>query len=133
MSDQIALALSGIKYVVLTSTVTLNGPDNERLKIMVVTDEEDILRLYTEYFSRRGHQVLKTYLTAENVMNDVERETPNICLTDHRLPGTKDGLDLAAEILDKYPSAPIVFVTANEYLQSELSKYRVFEGKKLKC
>jgi DNA-binding response OmpR family regulator len=112
--------------------MTTSQPGNETLKIMVVNDEEDILNLYTDFFSRRGHQVLKTYLSAENVMNDVKRETPNIYLIDHKLPGTKDGLDLAAEILEKYPSAPILFVTANEYLESELSKHRIFEGKKLK-
>ena len=110
----------------------LSKLNNEELKIMVVNDEEDILKLYSDYFSNRGHQVLKTYLTAENVMDDIERESPNIYVIDDKLPGTKNGLDLAAEILAKYPSAPILFVTANEYLESELSKHRIFDGKKLK-
>lgn len=105
---------------------------NEKLKIMVVNDEADILRLYSDYFSKRGHQVLKTYLTAENVMNDIERERPNMYVIDHKLPGSKDGIDLAIEILTKYPSSPILFVTANEYLDSELSKHRIFDGKKIK-
>jgi DNA-binding LytR/AlgR family response regulator len=51
---------------------------------------------------------------------------------DHKLPGTKNGLDLAAEILLKYPLAPILFVTANQYLESELLKHRIFDGKKIK-
>ena len=110
----------------------LSKLNNEELKIMVVNDEEDILKLYSDYFSNRGHQVLKTYLTAENVMDDIERESPNIYVIDDKLPGPKNGLDLAAEILAKYPSAPILFVTANEYLESELSKHRIFDGKKLK-
>jgi|SRR6185503_15437756 DNA-binding response OmpR family regulator len=105
---------------------------NGKLKIMVVNDEEDILMLYSDYFSKRGHQVLKTYLTADNVMDDIERETPNMYVIDHKLPGTKNGLDLAAEILLKYPLAPILFVTANQYLDSELSKHRIFDGKKIK-
>jgi len=105
---------------------------NGKLKIMVVNDEEDILMLYSDYFSKRGHQVLKTYLTADNVMDDIERETPNMYVIDHKLPGTKNGLDLAAEILLKYPLAPILFVTANQYLEYELSKYRIFDGKKIK-
>ena len=80
----------------------------------------------------RCHQVLKAYLTAENVMDDVERERPNMYVIDHKFPGTKDGIDLATEILAKYSSSPIFFVTANEYLDSELSKHRIFDGKKLK-
>jgi DNA-binding NtrC family response regulator len=106
--------------------------NNEKLKIMVVNDEADILMLYSDYFSNRGHQVLKTYLTSENVMDDIERERPNMYVIDLKLPGTKDGIDLATEILAKYPSSPIHFVTANEYLESELSKHRIFDGKKLK-
>jgi hypothetical protein len=31
---------------------------------MVINDEADILMLYSDYFSNRGHQVLKAYLTA---------------------------------------------------------------------
>ena len=65
-------------------------------------------------------------------MDDIERESPNIYLIDDKLPGTKNWLDLAIEILAKYPSAPILFVTANECLESELSKHRIFDGKKLK-
>jgi DNA-binding response OmpR family regulator len=110
----------------------LSEQPNGKLKIMVVNDEEDILRLYSDYFSKRGHQVLKTYLTADNVMDDIERETPNMYVIDHKLPGTKNGLDLAAEILLKYPLAPILFVTANQYLESELLKHRIFDGKKIK-
>jgi DNA-binding response OmpR family regulator len=110
----------------------LSEQPNGKLKIMVVNDEEDILRLYSDYFSKRGHQVLKTYLIADNVMDDIERETPNMYVIDHKLPGTKNGLDLAAEILLKYPLAPILFVTANQYLESELLKHRIFDGKKIK-
>jgi len=113
-------------------SMDLSEQPNGKLKIMVVNDEEDILRLYSDYFSKRGHQVLKTYLTADNVMDDIERETPNMYVIDHKLPGTKNGLDLAAEILLKYPLAPILFVTANQYLEYELSKYRIFDGKKIK-
>ena len=110
----------------------LKEPNNGRLKIMVVNDEEDILRLYSDYLSLRGHQVLKTYLAADDVMEDVERETPNIYVIDHRLRGTKDGIELATEILEKYPLAPILFVTANEFLESELLQHPIFEGKKIK-
>jgi DNA-binding response OmpR family regulator len=110
----------------------LSEQPNGKLKIMVVNDEEDILRLYSDYFSKRGHQVLKTYLIADNLMDDIERETPNMYVIDHKLPGTKNGLDLAAEILLKYPLAPILFVTANQYLESELLKHRIFDGKKIK-
>ena len=113
-------------------SMDLSEQPNGKLKIMVVNDEEDTLRLYSDYFSKRGHQVLKTYLTADNVMDDIERETPNMYVIDHKLPGTKNGLDLAAEILLKYPLAPILFVTANQYLEYELSKYRIFDGKKIK-
>jgi DNA-binding NtrC family response regulator len=69
--------------------------NNEKLKIMVVNDEADVLRLYSDYFSNRGHQVLKTYLSAESVMDDIEKERPNMYVIDHKLLGSKDRIDLA--------------------------------------
>ena len=51
---------------------------------------------------------------------------------DHKLLDSKDGIDSAIEILTKYPSSPILFVTANEYLDSELSKHSIFDGKKIR-
>lgn len=44
---------------------------------MIVEDEEDILTLYNDNLSRRGHQVGNRYLRGENIMTDIDKETPD--------------------------------------------------------
>ena len=95
----------------------------DRLKIMIIEDEPDILALYNEYLSRIGHQVINRYLNGDTIITDIQNEAPDIYLIDYRLPGNKNGIDVAIEILNKFPKAPILFITAHEPLLSEISKY----------
>lgn len=48
--------------------------------------------------------------------------TPDIFVIDYRLPGAKNGIDAAVEILTTLPSAPILFVTADESALSIVAK-----------
>lgn len=96
--------------------------NKQRLKIMVVNDEEDILTLYNDYLSSKGHQVIGKYMVADDIMDDIKEHTPDIYLIDYKLPGSKNGIDAAVEILTEFPSAPIVFVTADEAAAGIVSK-----------
>jgi DNA-binding NtrC family response regulator len=98
---------------------------------MIVEDEEDILTLYNDYLSSKGHQVVNRYLSPDSIMNDFEKETLDVYLIDYRLPGNKNGIDVALEILNKFPSAPILFITAYEPLYREISKNPIFYDKNL--
>ena len=103
----------------------------DRLKIMIIEDEEDILILYNDYLSSKGHQVINRYLNADSIMSDIEKDTPDIYLIDYRLLGNKNGIDAAIEILNKFPSSPIVFITAFELLDREISKHPIFYDKNI--
>jgi DNA-binding NtrC family response regulator len=49
----------------------------ERIKtltIMILDDEEDILTLYNDYLSRKGHRIIKTYVNSETILDDIEIE-----------------------------------------------------------
>jgi DNA-binding NtrC family response regulator len=73
--------------------------------------------------------VVNRYLNADSIITDIEKETPDVYLIDYRLPGNKN--DVAIEILNKYPSSPILFITAFELLDREISKHPIFYDKKL--
>ena len=45
---------------------------------MILEDEEDILTLYNDYFSSKGHQVVNKYKSANNILKDIEKETPDV-------------------------------------------------------
>jgi DNA-binding NtrC family response regulator len=54
--------------------------NNQRIKIMIVNDEEDILTLYNDYLYSKGHQVVSKYMDANNIMDDIKEHTPDIYL-----------------------------------------------------
>jgi DNA-binding response OmpR family regulator len=109
----------------------MSNAKGRRLNIMILEDEEDILILYKDYLSGRGHDVVSTYLTANNVLSEFGEKLPDICLVDYRLPGKTNGLDAATEILNKFPSMPILFVTAYEPLVREIKLNTFLEDKKI--
>jgi DNA-binding NtrC family response regulator len=102
---------------------------NKKLKVMIVEDEEDILILYKDFLSGKGHDVTTMYINGDVVIEEIDKAKCEIYLIDYRLPGNKNGIDIATQILDKFPSAPILFITAYENLHKEISKNPIFYGK----
>jgi DNA-binding NtrC family response regulator len=102
---------------------------NKKLKVMIVEDEEDILILYKDFLSGKGHDVTTMYINGDVVIEEIDEAKCEIYLIDFRLPGNKNGIDIATQILDKFPSAPILFITAYENLHKEISKNPIFYGK----
>ena len=98
---------------------------------MLLDDEEDILKLYSDYLSSMGHRVLKAYVNADTILDDIDIECPDIYLIDYRLLGNMNGIEVAVEILNKFPSACIIFITAFELLQQEISKRDIFYNKNI--
>jgi DNA-binding NtrC family response regulator len=98
---------------------------------MIIEDEEDNLNIYNDYVRYKGHQVLNTSLWADSKMTDIEKDTPDAYLIDHRLPGNKNGIEVATEILNKFPKAPILFISAHEPLRKEISNVPEFQDKNI--
>ena len=99
------------------------------LKIMILEDEEDILTLYNDYFSGKGHQVVCKCKNANYILKEIEKEIPDVYILDYKLPGNKNGIEVALEILNKFPLANILFITVYEPLGRKVSNNPNFEGK----
>jgi len=99
---------------------------------MIINDEEDILTLYTDYLSNKGHQVIAKYTDASDIRDDVRMNTPDIFVIDYRLPGARNGIEAAVDILTILPSAPILFVTADETALSIVSKDPLLTNSRVK-
>jgi DNA-binding NtrC family response regulator len=111
--------------------IHMDKPTSKRLKIMIIEDEEDILTLYNDYLISRGHQVVIKSESGDSIMTEIERETPDVYLIDYRLLSNTNGIDVAIEILNKVPSAAIVFITAYEPLSREIPKHPMLYEKKI--
>ncbi|MGI0033746.1 MAG: response regulator [Nitrososphaeraceae archaeon] len=103
----------------------------KKLKVTIVEDEEDLLTLYREYLVSLGHDIVSSYLSANNVMAEFDKKFPDICLIDYRFSGKTNGLDAAVKILEKYPSMPIMFITGYQLLNKEIEKIPILEDKKI--
>ena len=99
--------------------------------IMILDDEEDILKLYSDYLSHMGNRVLKAYVNADTILDDIEIERPDVYIIDYRLLGNMNGIEVAVEILNKFPSSCILFITAFEFLEQEISKQEIFFDKNI--
>ncbi|TLX89328.1 MAG: response regulator [Thaumarchaeota archaeon] len=105
--------------------------EKKQFRIMIVEDEQDILLLYKDYLLSRGHKVVATSTTANEIISDYDRMRPDVAIVDYKLPNNKNGIDAAAQILDKYPSAAILIVTAYETVKKEIAKISIFDNKRV--
>ena len=101
-------------------------------KIMIVEDELDILLLYKDFLKSRGYYVISSSTTADEALIDYERYVPDLVIIDYKLPGKKNGLQAAKEILTSHRLVTILIITAFEYVKNEIQADQFFIDKKIK-
>ncbi|MEN9481803.1 MAG: hypothetical protein RLZZ298_3198 [Pseudomonadota bacterium] len=79
--------------------------------ILVVDDDEDILRLLTMRLHARGFRVTSV-ASAEQALAHLAVDPPRVVISDIRLPG-RDGLSLFEEVRSTRPTLPVILLTAH--------------------
>ena len=105
--------------------------NKNKIKVMIVEDEEDLLTLYKDFLKNKGYSVLVTNTTATHIMDDYKEFKPDIIILDYRLPDEKTGIDAAKEILLKHPSVSILLTTAYDSIQNIFNNEEIFKNKKI--
>jgi YesN/AraC family two-component response regulator len=82
----------------------------KRLSILLVEDDENILKLITIFLKRRIGAVY-TAVNGEEGLAIFKKQRPDIVLTDIRLP-VMDGLSMAKAIREIDADTPIIVITA---------------------
>jgi DNA-binding response OmpR family regulator len=83
------------------------------MKILIVDDDQNILRLYKEELEDEGYNIV----TASNGQEAIERfesEDPDLVTLDILLPDI-DGIKLLRQMKEKKPRLPIIMSTAYDY------------------
>lgn len=78
--------------------------------ILLVDDDPDLLKLVSMRLVASGHQV-EAVDCAEAALNVVAAHRVDVLVTDWRLPGM-DGLALFEEVRRRFPSLPVIMLTA---------------------
>jgi len=81
------------------------------LKILLVDDDESFLKLLSLRLSASGFETI-TALSAEQALVDIPVKAPHLLVTDLQMGGM-DGLALFDEVHQKYPSLPVIILTAH--------------------
>ena len=100
-------------------------------KVMIVEDDNDILLLYKDYLKSKGYSVIASATTADEAFIDFEKYKPDLIIIDYKLPGIKNGLQAAKEILTKFPSARILIIPAQVDIKNELNNDDFLKNKRI--
>lgn len=79
--------------------------------IMIVDDEAQIRMNLTDYFEDCGYRVVSA-MCAEDALEMVAQEVPDLCVVDMRLPGM-DGNDFIENVLESWPGVKIIIHTGS--------------------
>lgn len=90
------------------------------MKILLVEDEEPIVRLLRRGLTAQGHELLATDNGDEGAEMAVEDASVEFVLLDISLPGL-DGHEVLARIREERPELPVLMLTARDDLQNKVS------------
>ncbi|MCX7833087.1 MAG: response regulator [Ignavibacteria bacterium] len=83
-----------------------------REKILIVEDDLFTARLISKMLTNRDFAITDIITKSSEVINSIEKNTPDIILMDITLEGELDGIEIAQKIAEKY-SIPIIYLTAD--------------------
>ncbi len=84
--------------------------------ILIVEDDPIISQLISWRLEKFGYRVSGRVQTAEEALERIKEERPDLVLIDINLPGSMDGTELARRIRDEF-HVPFIYLTA--YSDSE--------------
>ncbi len=83
------------------------------MKILIVDDDQNILRLYKEELEEDGYDIV-TASNGREAMEQFEKEEPDLVTLDILLPDI-DGIKLLRQMKEKRPRLPVIMSTAYDY------------------
>ena len=99
----------------------------EKIKILLVDDEEDFVKTISQRMQRRG-QESDIALNGEQALSRIEQEVPDVVLLDLKMPGI-DGMEVLRQIKKAYPEVQVIIMTGHgsERIEKEVRTLGAFE------
>jgi DNA-binding NtrC family response regulator len=94
-----------------------------KARILVVDDEEIVLKSCRKILEGGGHQVF-TALSGEAAFDLLEKELFDIVITDIKMPGI-DGIQVLERIKEKYPDVAVIMITGYSTVQSAVQAMKL--------
>ena len=90
--------------------------------VWVVDDDRSIRWVFEKALSREGISY-KTFASAEHALAELELVSPQVLVSDIRMPGPS-GLELLQAAKQRYPALPVIIMTAHSDLDSAVAAFQ---------
>ncbi|GAB4507326.1 MAG: two-component system response regulator NtrC [Sulfuricaulis sp.] len=94
-----------------------------RQDIVWVIDDDRSIRWVLEKALTQADMAVKTFDSANEIADLLERQRPDVVISDIRMPGIS-GLELLKTVHTKAPEIPVIIITAHTDLESAVASYR---------
>ncbi|MDC5850541.1 nitrogen regulation protein NR(I) [Vibrio europaeus] len=88
-----------------------------------VVDDDSSIRWVMEKTLSSANIKCETFADAESVLMALERETPDVLVSDIRMPGI-DGIELLKQVHERSPELPVIIMTAHSDLDAAVNAYQ---------
>ena len=88
-----------------------------------IIDDDRSMRWVLEKALRNDGMQTRSYENADNVLEDLQHQRPDVIVTDIRMPGM-DGLELLDRIHQQDTELPVIVITAHSDLDSAVAAYQ---------
>src|SRR3954462_13874861 len=90
--------------------------------VWIIDDDRSIRWVFEKALSRED-VLFKTFASAREAMQALESSTPQVVVSDIRMPGSS-GLELLQKMKEKYPALPVIIMTAYSDLDSAVPAFQ---------
>lgn len=90
---------------------------------IAIVDDDRAIRWVLERALAQPDLEVQSFERADAALESIERNPPDVLLTDIRMPGL-DGLDLMAKVRQMHPDLPVIVMTAHSDLDSAVASYQ---------
>jgi two-component system nitrogen regulation response regulator GlnG len=90
--------------------------------VWVIDDDRSIRWVFEKALTREGIP-FKTFGVAQDALAALERDTPQVLVSDIRMPGTS-GLEVLQNVKQKHPELPVIIMTAYSDLESAVAAFQ---------
>ena len=90
--------------------------------VWVIDDDRSIRWVFEKALTREGIP-FKTFGLAQDALTALESDTPQVLVSDIRMPGTS-GLEVLQNVKQKHPELPVIIMTAYSDLESAVAAFQ---------
>ena len=94
----------------------------EQSKILII-DDDDSIRWVLEKAVNREKIDAVTLANTDNIMEVIEKNKPDVVISDIRMPGT-DGLTMLSKLQITHPKLPVIIMTAHSDLDTAVAAFK---------